>query len=238
MKRKLMLVALWLSVRGVMTEPVFAQQVSQLIQESKTDRMSLAPGAVIHIDGSFGDLNIEGWNQQDVEITVIKTLPYDYKQSKAAKDMSAVKVTTEKKSDKELDISTTVATHDNWFLPITKSGTDMLIEYQIHAPRDSKLVIHHGDGSVIVNNMAADIDADSNKGDLIVMLPDPASRLVDARTRFGIIASDFGETHRARFIGETLLNGKRSSSPLVHLRMGRGGITLKTQPAEAYTAEQ
>jgi len=221
-----------------MIQPAFAQKVSQLIQESKTERMSLATGAMIRVDGSFGALNIEGWNQQDVEITVIKTLPYDYRQSKAAKDMSAVKVAMEKKSEKELDISTTVATHTNWFLPVTKSGTGMLIEYQIHAPRDSKLVIRHGDGSVIVNNMAADIDADSNKGDLIVMLPDPAARLVDARTRFGIIASDFGETRRARFIGEMLLNGKGSSSPLVHLRMGRGGITLKTLPAEAYKAEQ
>src|SRR5262249_5690863 len=111
MMRKIMLMVLWLIVRGLMTQPAFAQHVSPLTQETKTERVTLAPGGVIRIDGSYGELNIEGWNQPDVEITVIKTLPYDYKQSKAKKDLNVVTVTIEKRSDKELAIVTSIATH-------------------------------------------------------------------------------------------------------------------------------
>ena len=222
-----------------MIQPLFAQRVSSLIQETNTEHFTLAPNATIRLNNSFGDINIEGWNQPEVEITVIKTLPYDTDKSKSDKDLKVVKVVTDRKSDNELLISTTIATHDSLFSSVARAKTDVQLEYQIHAPRDSKLVIHHGDGSVIVNNILGNIDANSSGGDIVVMVPDPESRLVDARTRFGPIASDFsGATHRKHLIGQSLVSGKSSDSPFIHLRMGYGGITVKTLPKEAYTADQ
>jgi hypothetical protein len=222
-----------------MIQPLFAQHVSSLIQEKNTEHFILAPNATIRINDSFGDINIEGWNQQEVEITVIKTLPYDADKSKSDKDLKAVKVATDRKSDNELVISTMIATHDSLLSSVAKTKTDVQLEYQIHAPRDSELLIHHGDGSVIVNNIIGNIDANSNRGDIVVMIPDPESRLVDARTRFGPIASDFsGTTHRKHLIGQSFVSGKASDSASIRLRMGYGGITVKTLPKEAYTADQ
>jgi len=140
MTRKFMILLLGLTVRGFMTPPLFAQQVSTLIQESNTEHLTLTPGSVIRIDGSYGELNIEGWNKPEVEITITKTLPYGYDKSKAAKDLKTVMIKTEKRSDKELDISTTIATHDSWFSSVARTKTDVMLEYQIHAPRDSKLI--------------------------------------------------------------------------------------------------
>ena len=45
----------------------------QWIQVTKTDRADFAPGGTIHVSGSHGDLNIEGWDRPDVEITVTKS---------------------------------------------------------------------------------------------------------------------------------------------------------------------
>jgi len=224
---------------GVMIQPVFTQHVSSQIQETNTEHFTLAPGATIRINNSFGDINIEGWNQPDVEITVIKTLPYDTAKSKSDRDLKVVKVATERKSDSELLISATIATHDGLLSSVARTKTDVQLEYQIHAPHDSKLVIHHGDGSVIVNNIRGTIDANSSRGDIVVMVPDPESRLVDARTKFGPIASDFtGATHRQHLIGQSLVSGKASDAASIRLRMGYGGITIKTLPKEAYTADQ
>ena len=91
---------------------------------------------------------------------------------------------------------------------------------------------------MIVNNMAADIDAGSSAGDLVVIIPDPESHSVDAKTTFGIIASDFGQTQKKRIVGRTLVSGNPTASTQIRLRMGRGGITLKTLSKEGYTAEE
>jgi hypothetical protein len=219
-------------------QSLFAQKVSPLYQQTNTEHVALAAGGTIRINDSFGELDIEGWNQADVEVTVIKTLPYDSKESKSSRDLDVVKVATERKSDNEVVISTTVASHGGWLSPVLKSKSDVWVEYHIRAPRDSKLVVRHDRGTVQVNNMAAGIDADSGGGDMVVILPDPGTRSVDARTKIGSVVSDFGETHRAHLVGENLVTVNGSSSPAVRLRMGRGGITVKGLPAEGYTAEQ
>ena len=236
--RKIAVITLAFAVRGMSVQPLFAQQVSPLYQQTNTEHVALAAGATIRINDSFGELDIEGWNQPDVEVTVIKTLPYDSKESKSRKDLDVVKVATERKSDNEVVISTTVASHGGWLSSVVKAKTDVWVEYHIRAPRDSKLVVRHDRGTVQVNNMAAGIDADSGGGDMVVILPDPGTRSVDARTKIGSVVSDFGETHRAHLVGESLVTANGSSSPVVRLRMGRGGITVKTLPAEGYTAQQ
>jgi hypothetical protein len=238
--RKIAVIAFAFAVRGMSVQPLFAQQVSPLYQQTNTEHFALAAGGTIRINDSFGELDIEGWNQPDVEVTVIKTLPYDSKESKSSKDLNAVKVATERKSDQEVVISTTVASHGGWLSSIakTKTKTDVWVEYHIRAPRDSKLMVRHDRGTVQVNNMAAAIDADSGGGDMIVILPDPGTRSVDARTKIGSVVSDFGETHHMHFVGESLVTANGALSPVVRLRMGRGGITVKTLPVEGYTAEK
>ena len=130
-----------------------------------------------------------------------------------------------------------MAYRGGWLSPVLKSKSDVWVEYHIRAPRDSKLVVRHDRGTVQVNNMAAGIDADSGGGDMVVILPDPGTRSVDAPTKIGSVVSDFGETHRAHLVGESLVTANGSSSPVVRLRMGRGGITVIGLPAEGYTAE-
>src|SRR5215469_5233719 len=178
--RKIAIIALAFAVRGMSVQPLFAQQVSPLYQQTNTEHVALAAGGTIRINDSFGELDIEGWNQPHVEVTVIKTLPYDSKESKSRKDLDVVKVATERKSDNEVVISTTVASHGGWLSPVLKSKSDVWVEYHIRAPRDSKLVVRHDRGTVQVNNMVAAIDADSGGGDMILILPDPGARSVDA----------------------------------------------------------
>lgn len=238
MIRKIAIIFFGLCVRGMLTPSLFAQQVTPLLQETKTEHVMLAPGALIRLDNSFGELNVEGWNQPDLEITVTKRLPYDSDQSKATKDLSVVQITTEKRSENQVVISTKIANHDGLLSAVARTKTDVWVEYHIYAPRDSKLVIpHHEKGTIQVNNMANDIEADGSTGDIVVILPDPESRRVDAKTQFGTVVSDFGQTRKAHFVGRSLVTGN-SASPLVHLRMRYGGITVKTLPKEAYTVDQ
>src|ERR1022692_4265993 len=77
---------------------------------------------------------------------------------------------SERRSDKELAIST-ILPGRNRFLPKAKRG--VTVEYRIHVPHDSRLVVHHDNGYVWVSDMTGDLDVRSHTGDMIVMLPDP-----------------------------------------------------------------
>jgi hypothetical protein len=102
-----------------------------------------------------------------------------------------------------------------------------MIQYEIHVPRDSRLAIHHGTGSVSVTGIAGDIDASVGRGDLLLWLP-PGSYSLDARSKFGIVSSDLeGAAHNRHLIGESFARVNPPFSHRLHLRMGFGGITLK-----------
>jgi len=201
-------------------------------EKTITEHVDFAPGGTIRINGSCGDLNVEGWDRPEVEVTVIKTLPYASKpkppeQSTATLDQ--VRIVTEHKSSSELTISTELPSrHPAWIPPFTRHTThSVMAEYEIHVPRDSRLVIQHGTGFVSVNGVAGDIDASVARGDILLWLP-PGSYALDARTKFGIVSSDLdGTAHNRYLIGESFTHPDPSPAHRLHLRMGFGGITLK-----------
>lgn len=201
-------------------------------EKTTTEHVDFAPGGTIRINGSYGDLSVEGWDRPEVEVTVIKTLPYASKpkppqQSTATLDQ--VRIVTEHKSPPELTISTELpARHPAGIPPFTRHTTHgLMAEYEIHVPRDSRLWIQHGTGTVSVNGVSGDIDARVGRGDLLLWLP-PGSYALDARTLLGIVSSDLdGAAHNRYLIGESFAQANPLPAHRLHLRMGFGGITLK-----------
>jgi hypothetical protein len=111
------------------------------------------------------------------------------------------------------------------------SQRGITVEYTVHVPRDSRLVVHHDNGYVWVSDVTGDIEVHSHTGDMIVMLPDPGPYSIDARTRFGSVSSDFtSKANRSFLVGSHFTYAGQASSRRVHLRMGRGSITIKSGP--------
>lgn len=206
--------------------------IKQPPQKTATERVNFAPGGTIHIDGSYGNLSVDGWDRPEVEVTVIKSLPYGYKAKRSdqgAADLDRVRIVAEHKSPPELTISTELPARKHaWMPPFTRHTTGGVgVEYEIHVPRDSRLAIHHGTGSVSVNDVAGDIDASVGRGDILLWLR-LGSYSLDARTKFGIVSSDLeGNAHNRHLIGESFTQVNPPPSHRLHLRMGFGGITLK-----------
>ena len=95
-----------------------------------------------------------------------------------------------------------------------------------NAPKWDKLYVW-------VSDVTGDIEVDSHTGDMIVTLPDPGPYSIDARTRLGSVSSDF--TGRSRTLSHYLVGthftyASPAPSRRVHLRMGRGSITIKNGP--------
>ena len=229
MRSQLAFIVVPLIVLG-MTLPVSGEgKPKEPPQKTTTDRVNFAPGGTIRIDDSYGELNVDGWDRPEVEVTVIKTLPYGKQPDQCAAALDRVRIVTEHKSPPELTISTGLPSRRlSWMPPFWRHPTGGVgVKYDIHVPRNSRLSIHHGTGSVSVNDIAGDIDARVGRGDILLWLP-PGLYSLDARTNFGIVSSDLEGAARNKFlIGESFTRVNPPPSHRLRLRTGFGGITLK-----------
>ena len=153
-------------------------------------------------------------------------------QAEAAKLMENVHITAERRSDTDLEIATSVDHFSRWTHPFGPMGGVML-EYRIRVPRNSKLVIHHGHGEVLVSNVTADIEATGRAGDIVVLLPETGKYAIDAKSKFGTLSCDFDGDIRHKLGSSTYAAAVPAPAHRIYLRMGRGGITIKGSPAEA-----
>jgi len=186
-------------------------------QTVKTEHFDFAPGGMIRVSESNGDLYIEAWDEPRVEMTVTKFLAYGLESEsaeRATERLEGLKVTAEKKSASELIIST--------------KPKSVRLELELRVPRNSQLDIHHHVGNVSISGVIGDIRAACGRGDIFLWLPSEGAYEVDARNRFGKVSSDFPGASRSSFlIGQSFRSPGSTPVRKLYLRMGFGGITLK-----------
>jgi hypothetical protein len=220
---------------AIMMAPLLTADVSiqRPEQVSHTESVSFAPGGTIRFDKSFGDLYVEGWDQPQVEMTLIKSFQ-DYDAPKNVTErLERVKFTTEHPSATELVIGTNIPSHSFFRHPFGGKGP-VDVRYELRVPRDSHLVIHHGGGNILIGNVVGNIEATNREGDIELMLPDPGPYAIDAKSKMGTVISDFaGKAHVRYFIGEQFAGVDANSPHKIFLRVGFGGITIKEVPPEA-----
>lgn len=203
------------------------------LQVVTTDRLDFA-GGTIRVDNAYGQLNVEGWDEPRVEITVTRTAfrnstPKEQEQGKAY--LNRIQVTAKKTGNGDVEISTRFPGRNRLVRTIWGLG-DFNLDYRIKAPRNARLVIHHGLGDVVVRDVTGDIDATIRTGDIMVQLPEPEKYAIDARCRFGDIFTDYDGTHRSPWlVGQKFTGG---SGHTVHLRALLGGISIQRIPAVSF----
>jgi hypothetical protein len=228
-------VVFFVGVLGVTTPFVHAEEFKQ-VQVSNTDRVKFAPGGLIRLDHSYGDVTVEGWDRPEVEVTVIKSMPFDYQpkhSEMAAQHLERVSIGIDRRSDTELAIHTTLpARKKRYFILPAQTTGGVTLEYQVHVPRNSRLAIHHGVGSVSVSDVTGDIDASVGRGDIMLWLsPGSFSQglySIDAKVKFGHVTSELDGARVSQYvIGQhfTRVSPPSPAHRLV-LRMGYGGITI------------
>jgi hypothetical protein len=212
----------------------------QPFEISARERVNIQPGGVIRVENSYGNLTVEGWDEPAVEVTVTKTTDRFYEpgqKEEARRNFEQIRVATERRSDKEVLISTTYPVRKNIFGPVGRilikrpDKLGVTVDYKILAPRDSKLIVHQDHGYIWVSDLTQDIDVSSHTGDMIVMLPDTGSYSIDARTRTGSVLSDLAGRARNEFlVGSRFAYSAQNPTRRVHLRVGCGSITIKSSP--------
>jgi hypothetical protein len=218
----------------------------QPFQVTTTQRFDFQPGGAIRIVASYGYLNVEGWDEPKVEVTITKSTDRFYPPSakeKVTRVFDDIHVTAARPSDNEVDVSTVLPARRGFPFDILpsrrliltmpkKTARGVTVEYAIQVPRQSNLEIQHDHGYVWIADVKGDIEVKSHTGDIVVMLPDPGPYSIDARTGMGSISSDVaGAGHKEYLVASRFAAPAPPPAHRVLLRMGRGCITVKTGPA-------
>jgi hypothetical protein len=200
---------------------------SQIVTVTETKTLDAAPAGTLHLENSRGAVNIEGWDQPRVEITVIKSTTGLFHAPDAARHLlEHAQIKSDRNGD-EILISTLVPRHDRG---------ELEIQYSIKAPRESKIVIDRGNGSVYVMGMAGDMQANMGQGQITLTLPENAEYAIDARAKAGEVYSDSdgdsgGKNQRHHLLGHGFTKGPATSAHKLYLRVCFGDIVI----TKAYT---
>lgn len=216
----------------------------QSFEGTSTQRLPFAPGGTIRLNDSYGYLAVEGWDEPEVEITVIKSTDRFYWPSQKEQEQQRferIRVVAERRSDKELVISTVPPPPKRALLvprPLLPSARHgVTVDYRIHVPRNSRLEVHHDYGYVWVSDVTGDLDVRSHTGDMTVLLPDPGPYTIDAKTGLGSVSSDFVGNGRFYLAANHFSYSGPAPSRRIYLRMGRGSIAIKNGPASGPVPE-
>ena len=120
----------------------------------------------------------------------------------------------------------TTLPHRNFFVREVKGKTDANVNYRIMVPRDSHLIVHHGNGDVLLYNVGGDIEATAHTGAIVVQLRDPAQYAIDAHTRVGEVYSDYSGAYRGRLLMDRLAAPSPAPAHKVFLRVKIGDIDV------------
>ena len=190
------------------------------VEVSSTQRIEFIPRGVIRIQQSFGEVIVDGWDKNEVEVTVIKAIkatpdtPED--QEKARHKLETVKVTASKQSADTILIASSLPFRKNFDLV-----------YRIRVPRESDLFIKHSIGEVTVDGVLGELEITSHIGEINVNLQDGREYNIDARVKIGEVQSAFsGKSKRSYLVSEKFSRDDRKESLRVYLRVGIGEITI------------
>lgn len=204
------------------------------VEVSHTERVDFPPGGVLKMVKCTGDLTIEGWDQNDVELTTIKsTASYEPRdRAEAAKSLEQIKIAAERKGD-ELAITTELPKHPLWLRPI-RGVSDFELRYVVRAPRNARVIVEQDAGNVYIDDMAGDVRVTDGHGQITFHLPEQGRYAIDAKCGVGAITSDFAGPERGKLFHRTLVTDAAAGAQKVYARMGVGDILIMKINAPRY----
>ena len=224
----LKLVALVLSL----SSPVFAtDEPHQRIQISKTERFKFPPNGVLRLDNSIGEITIQGWDQDEMELTTTKSpkAGYDPREGeRRSREFDSIQIATERHGD-EIVVTTKYPRHRG-LPPGSPVGgaANFNLQYDIKVPRTARLIIDHDVGEINLDDLSGDIQATALQGTIALHLPENVTYDIDAKSDWGNVTSDFPgrEERRLWKIGHRIVQHSPNAAQRLHLRIGYGDIII------------
>src|SRR4029434_1495819 len=129
----ILLVSTLITSLPLATTAATVRDIKKPVEVRKTQNIAFIPRGVIRIQKSFGEVFVDGWDKNEVEVTIIKSIkandtPED--QERERQKLEGVDVTASRQTADTLVIDSR--------LPFRRN---LDLEYRIKIPRDSDLFI-------------------------------------------------------------------------------------------------
>ena len=200
---------------------------TQTVSATQTARFNVSAAGSIRLQNSFGEVDIDGWDRPEVEVTVVRSSEHFYEakdHAEAQRRLESVQITT-KQNGNDVVISTVYPSLNRFAHPLSRRS-DIDISYRIQAPRASKLIIDHNNGGVYVSNITADIHATVINGQITLTLA-AGQYAIDARCALGHVYSDFEGRDQSRWVlGDEFDLQSTARAANLYLRVRVGDIII------------
>jgi hypothetical protein len=211
----------------VLVLPLLGDDLSkERVSTTHTELFKVPTAGAIRLQNSSGDVDIDGWDRPEVEVTVVRSCERLYdatERGEAQRSLESAQIKAEQDGN-DIVISTA-------YLP--GSGTHLCsrreigISYRIMAPRASKLIIDHNSGGVNVSDISGDIHATVVNGQITLTLAAGGQYAIDSRCTVGDVYSDFeGHYQRKHLLGKEFDRQSKVSATNLYLRVRYGDIMI------------
>jgi hypothetical protein len=191
------------------------------LNSTHTERFNVPAAGAIRLENSFGEVDIDGWDRPEVEVTVVRSS----ERGEALGRLDSVQIAA-KQSGNDVVISTTYPPRNGFLHPLSRRS-DIQIGYRIKAPRGSKLIVDHNSGGLNVSGISGDIHATVINGQITLALGAEGQYAIDAQCKVGGVYSDFEGRDRPRhWFGEEFESQSGAPAANLYLRVRVGDIVI------------
>lgn len=221
MKSLLFVLSLMFCLMPAVAQP---SEASQKISVTTTDVIPFENGISVFLKDTFGEVEVEGWDRNEVEIRLLRSTQKKYTveaSASQARRLEKIKLAITNDASGKLLIETKN-------IPFLVKN-NLELKYQVKVPQAILLKVKHSIGEVQIRNIVGDIEATCKIGEVTLELPEKERYDVDARAKIGDVTSDFGgQYNRQKLVGAKLTEEANRSEPhKLYLRVGIGEVTVK-----------
>ncbi|MBV8856908.1 MAG: DUF4097 family beta strand repeat protein [Acidobacteria bacterium] len=209
------------------------QKQKEKVTVTMKDRIEFAEGGTLNLQGTWGEVTVEGWDQPFVEITLDKTTNKKYapkNEAQAQKALAKFGYTVKKDSAASITLAGFQPSSNLLTRPFGGKSAVKLV-YTIKVPRRSNVNIDHSMGVVAVNDVSGDLAVKNRIGEVSLKLPENGQFTVDARSKVGDVSSSarfLGDNGREHVVGQKLVSRQdERESHRVFVRVQVGAITVR-----------
>jgi hypothetical protein len=226
-------VAAFSAIAMLLASPALAaDEPTEPVVVTSTQRVALAPGGTVHIDETWGELSIEGWDEPAVEVVMTRRTAKPQAIAKAEKvraDLERFGARVEAGAPDQVSI-VGISPGGSVTRPLGgKSG--VRLTYVVHVPRNSRLELDNGVGTVRIAGVTGDIAIDSDVGEVTLKVPVELTTAVEASSGIGDVEvsatlEERGDLHRRALVGQRFSYQPAQIDKRISVKLGVGSITI------------
>lgn len=137
---------------GLMARSLPNLQPAEIVDMQQT---LIKSGGVLEVKESYGDVNIIGWEQPQIEVTITKSTNRRFSREdidQAIAELDRIVVTTDHVADNHVVIRTQLPS-PNGYIKTARGKAKVRLQYTIKVPKETKIIVTKEEGQVSVRNL-------------------------------------------------------------------------------------